>query len=81
MKQVIRINEEPKEEKELKPIEITHILDGEDGWSDDVAAVLMKSDEIVTYLGCCREDGDMFMTKDDKGDIRIYKGHLNDGVY
>ena len=81
MRQVIRIGTEPKEEKVLKPIELTYLLDTECGWNDDKDKVKLLSDEVVTYLGHCSEDGDIFMTKDNTGYIRIYKGNLNDGVY
>ena len=82
MKQVIRIGEEPKEEKALVPIEITHMLDTYEGWSNNKDYIKLKKAEVVTYLGFCSDDGDMFMTNDEKtGHIRIYKGKLNDGVY
>jgi len=81
MRQVIRIGVEPKEEKALKPIKLTHLLDTEYGWNDDTLLIGLLSDEVVTYLGHCSEDGDIFMTECASGYIRIYKGNLNDGVY
>lgn len=83
MKEVIRLDQigQEKEVKALKPIELTHILDGDEGWSYDIAVLALKADEILSYIGKCEEDGDMFMSKDEGGYIRIYKGHLNDGIY
>lgn len=81
MRQVIRIGVEPKEEKALKPIKLTHLLDTDCGWNDNKDKVKLLSDEVVTYLGHCSEDGDIFMTECASGYIRIYRGDLNDGVY
>lgn len=76
------VGEEPKEEKALKPIEFTHYLNPDKGWDNDIINIIRNKGEVVTYLGNCTEDGDMFMTRDSAtGYVRIYKGHLNDGVY
>ena len=37
--------------------------------------------DIVTFLGKCPTDGDMFCIKSDDGIIRIYSGKLNNGHY
>lgn len=77
MKQVLKVSDLEKTEK--KPVEFTHFLNAHEvGWS--------KTDskphefEKVVYLGFCNADGDMFSVYGD-GYIRIFKGHLNDGVY
>ena len=82
MRQVIRLDlvgQEKQEEKVLKPIELTHVMNVSKGW------VSCKAPEnvsvVVSYLGKCTMDGDMFMTTNDKGYINIYRGRLNDGVY
>ena len=72
------VGEEPKDEKALMPIEFTHCLDVIGGWkeTDDEPSEYEK----VAYLGKCASDGDMFAAYK-FGEIHIYKGHINDGVY
>jgi len=75
MKEVIRIPDNKTEED--KPVEVTHYLDSDFGWT--------KTDSIdnpdkVVYLGRCKNDGDMFAAYE-RGYIVIYKGHLNSGKY
>lgn len=77
MKQVLLVSDLEKAEK--KPVEFTHYLNPHGrGWEPTIA----KPNDFpkVVYLGYCNEDGDMFATLGD-GFIRIFKGHLNDGVY
>lgn len=79
MKQVIRIpDDNDKQEKVLKPIEFTHEINDPHGWVD--TSILPTQHYKVVYLGKCRTDGDMFAGYA-HGDITIFKGHLNDGVY
>lgn len=79
MKQVIRIpDSNSKEGKVLKPVEFTHVLDIEVGFTKTEEQP-NEFDSIV-YLGNCLKDGDMFATYYG-GYIGIFKGHLNDGVY
>jgi hypothetical protein len=75
-KEAIIIGEEPQ--KESKGIEFTHFLSMDGRWSNVLITLL--ADEVVYYLGKCKKDGDMFMTKNGEH-IRIYKGNLNDGTY
>lgn len=75
----VRFLDEPKESKEPKPIEFTHILDGGSGWEE---TSVNPNDYIeVIYLGKCKFDGHMFCCKGENATIDIYKGHLNDGMY
>lgn len=76
MRKVIRI-EEPKEEKALKPIELTHCSSLSE-WRE--SEKYPNDFEKIVYLGRCAADGDMFACYH-SGVIDIYKGHLNDGVY
>ena len=77
MKQVIRIGEEPKEEKELKPIEFTHYFsDSGRKKAENKPNYFNK----IVYLGKCDSDGELFAAYINDF-ITIYKGHLNDGVY
>lgn len=79
MKQVIRIGGEPKTEKVLKPIKLTNYLSGREGWKNTDLFKKCEWEKIV-YLGRCDADGDLFAAYED-GMIRIFRGHLNDGVY
>tara|TARA_B100001146_G_C16190651_1_gene438950 strand:- start:483 stop:953 length:471 start_codon:yes stop_codon:yes gene_type:complete len=76
MRKVIRLDQ-PKEEKQLKPIELTHYQD-ESGWHPTVNSLDIYNK--IFYLGRCKLDGDKFACFI-YGEIRILKGHLNDGVY
>lgn len=75
----VRILDEPKEEKQLKPVEFTHYLNVHSGWKTPKSKPNQYKE--VIYLGKCNLDGDMFLAKSDNGTIEIFKGHLNDGVY
>lgn len=82
MKQVIRIGEEPKEVMVLRPIELTHNLSIKKGWYEVSELEIVEFGlTSVVYLGKCILDGDMFSARDKHGNIGIFKGHLNDGVY
>lgn len=74
MREVIRID---KQEENDKPVEFTHMLKTEEGWSECLRQPI--NFEKVVYLGCCELDGDMFACYNDY--IDIYKGHLNSGKY
>lgn len=78
MRTVIKVGEEPKEQTALRPIEFTYYLDTNSGWykTDENPSSYDK----IVYLGKCKTDGDMFACYA-SGNITIYKGHLNDGVY
>ena len=81
MKQVIRIGEEPKEEKVLKPIELTHcffLMGWAKNTQEEIDSYELRN---IVYLGKCKTDGDMFSAFDKWGNIGIFKGKLNDGVY
>lgn len=77
MKKVIMIPEQPKEEK--KPVEFTHFLDGDHGWTRIDTKPSMY--EKIIYLGKCNKDGDMFAVYSAYDEIIIFKGHLNSGEY
>ncbi len=77
MREVIRIDE-PKQALD-NPVEFTHVLNGDDGWSN--TAALPKDFHKVVYLGNCSVDGDMFAAYSNAGLIIIFKGHLNSGKY
>ena len=78
MKQVIRIDEESKEKKQLTPIEFTAILSPERGWRKDKCTP--DTYDRVVYLGCDLIHGDCFVAY--YGDsIHMFKGYINDGVY
>lgn len=77
MKEVIRIQDEPK--KDEKPIEFTHVLSDTKGWRKD--NVNPNDYDKTVYLGRCATDGDMFAAYYSGGTIIIFKGHLNSGKY
>lgn len=70
---VIRIDGE----QEDKPLELTHHLDREYGWSEELSDKPEVFEKIV-YLGRDHNDGDIFACYDE-GFIHIHKGHLNSG--
>lgn len=79
MKQVLKVSDlEQTETKKLKPIEFTHYLHSSNGWVENDFP--MSGHNPIIYLGKCETDGDMFASYRDNC-IRIFKGHLNDGVY
>jgi hypothetical protein len=77
MKEVIRIGEVVKESE--KPVELTHYLHGDDGWTN--AKVRPNELNKIVFLGKCSMDGDMFAGYWTHGSITMYKGHLNSGKY
>ena len=77
MREVIYLDKQENE----KPVEFTHFLCGERGWTDSFCDTFNQKKATVTYLGKCNHDGDMFMVKDEGGHIDIFKGHLNSGKY
>lgn len=77
MREVIRIDQEEKCCD--KPIEFTHVLTTHTGWRPDT--ILKVGHASLTYLGHCFTDGDIFMERTRRGNINIYKGHLNSGKY
>jgi hypothetical protein len=64
--------------KELKPIEFTHYLDEDLGWSQTLAKPIEY--DVIKWLG--RIDSyDMFCCfRKNKDYSMFYKGHYNDGV-
>jgi len=80
MGQVIRIGEEPKEEKVLRPIELTHFVNSTQGWVESDGVITQKITRLV-YLGADQSWGDIFAAYYSFPTIIIFKGHLNDGVY
>ena len=67
------------ETKEGKGIEFTHYLNAD--MALEKTSYIPSNFKTVVYLGKCRTDGDMFCAIDNYNDIRIFKGHLNNGTY
>jgi hypothetical protein len=70
-----------KAKKSLKLIEFTHFYtkNGLAEWIDK--GDLNEESPKIVYLGKCTTDGDMFAVYRHDGDIDIWIGKLNDGVY
>ena len=63
---------------EEKAVELTFYL-GRNGRVENTHTI--DDTDIVTFLGKCPTDGDMFCIKSDDGIIRIYLGKLNSGKF
>lgn len=64
-----------------KPVEITHYCASTSGWNKFKEPFTYENITEVIYIGKCKEDGDVFCTKNSFGGITYCKGFLNSGTY